>query len=161
MNVISVRVFVFIFFALLNQIAFAATNERTIDLITNYMAEWNKHAPEEASKYLSDNMEFLDASIGIPQKGRKAATDNVIKVFLTAVPDLKWKMLGEPVVQGNNISFEWEFDGTNTGSWSEGVPATNKRLTFKGVSFIRTEGGKIISQHDYYDALSFNKQLGW
>ena len=41
------------------------------------------------------------------------------------------------------------------------LKATGKPLSFEGVSFIRIKDGKIAYQGDYYDALGFNKQLGW
>lgn len=147
-------------FTLASQFA-AAAGANTEQVIKSYMQAWNDHKPDQAASYFADNGEFLDASVGTPQVGRQAANDNVIKVFIQAVPDLKWKMLGEPIVNGDNIAFEWEFTGNNTGAWGPETPATNKPLAFKGVSFIRLSDGKIASQHDYYDALGFNKQLGW
>ena len=40
------------------------------------------------------------------------------------------------------------------------VAATGKPFTLTGVSLFSIEGGKIVSQSDYYDALGFYKQLG-
>ncbi|WP_256577256.1 ester cyclase [Pseudomonas sp. C9] len=126
-----------------------------------YMSAWNRHDPDAAAQYFAEHGEFLDASVGVPKVGREAARVEVIKLFIDAVPDLKWQMVGQPIIDDNNIAFEWQFDGHNTGAWAPETPATNKPLSFKGVSFIRLKDGKIATQHDYYDALSFNKQLGW
>ncbi len=41
------------------------------------------------------------------------------------------------------------------------TPATGKPFSFNGVTFMRVENGKIVSQSDYYDGLGFQKQLGW
>lgn len=138
-----------------------AADTDPVKLINAYMAEWNKHDPAAAAAYIAEDGEFLDASVGVPQVGRDNARDKVIKVFIDAVPDMTWKMIGTPIVQGQNIAFEWRFEGTNTGAWGADTPATNRTLVFKGVSYIRIKDGKIQTQHDYYDALSFNKQLGW
>ena len=78
----------------------------------------------------------------------------VIKLFVTAAPDLTWKMRSEPIESSNGIAFEWTFAGTNTGAWGPDTPATGK-------PFRRVENGKIVNQSDYYDGLGFQKQLGW
>jgi steroid delta-isomerase-like uncharacterized protein len=131
------------------------------DTIRSYMEAWNRHDPEAAAAFIATDGEFLDSSVGVAQVGREAAKNNVIKVFISAVPDLQWKMIGKPIIQGQHIAFEWEFTGTNTGNWSEDIPATERKVSFKGVSFIQLDSSKIKTQHDYYDALSLNKQLGW
>lgn len=139
----------------------AASQNDTLGVIHDYMKAWNARDAEAAAKYFAEDGEFLDASVGTPQVGRENAKTQVIEVFMRAVPDLQWTMLGEPIVNGESIAFEWEFKGHNTGPWSPETPATQRPLSFKGVSFIRLKEGKIITQHDYYDALGFNKQLGW
>ncbi|MGH8435731.1 MAG: ester cyclase [Pseudomonas sp.] len=130
-------------------------------IVDGYMAAWNAHDVDKAATFLAEDAEYLDITVGTPQKGKAAARDNVIKVFVTAVPDLVWKMTGAPIVSEDGIAFQWVFSGTNSGAWSAETPATNKPLKFEGVSFIRIKNGKIAYQGDYYDALGFNKQLGW
>ena len=85
----------------------------------------------------------------------------VIKLFVTAAPDLTWKMRSEPIESSNGIAFEWTFAGTNTGAWGPDTPATGKPFSFNGVTFMRVKNGKIVTQSDYYDGLGFQKQLGW
>lgn len=131
-------------------------------IIQNYMAAWNEHNPDKAATYLTDDAVFYDVTVGTPQQGKIAARDNVMRVFIGAVPDLKWEMTSQPIVgKDGNIAFQWKFTGRNTGAWGEDTPATGKSLSFEGVSFIRMQGDKIVYQGDYYDALNFNKQLGW
>lgn len=130
-------------------------------VIDGYMAAWNAHDAEKASSFFAKDGVYFDATVGTPQTGREAARDNVIKVFLTAVPDAKWAMTSAPIVSADSIAFQWKFSGTNSGAWGPETPATNKPLSFEGVSFVRLKDGKIAYQGDYYDALGFNKQLGW
>lgn len=137
----------------------ATSDARTV--VDDYMAAWNAHDADKAGSYFADDGVYLDVSVGEPQRGRQAATDNVIKVFLTAVPDAKWEMRSEPVVAPDSIAFEWTFSGTNTGNWSASQKATGQKLNFKGVTLIRVKDGKIAYQGDYYDGVTFNKQLGW
>ena len=126
-----------------------------------YLAAWNAKDAEKAASYFAEDVEYFDATVGEPQKGREAARDNVIKVFMTAAPDLSWKMRGAPLVSADGIAFEWTFAGTNTGAWGPDTPATNKPFSFDGVTFMRVKDGKITYQGDYYDGLGFQKQLGW
>ncbi|WP_449433408.1 ester cyclase [Pseudomonas putida] len=157
----SIRLISLLGLMTLAQLSVAADKEQPLEIIQGYMNAWNKHDPDAAAEYISANGEFLDASVGVPKVGRETAKTEVIKVFIDAVPDLTWKMVGQPIIDGDNIAFEWQFDGNNTGAWGPQTPATHKPLSFKGVSFVRLKDGKIATLHDYYDALSFNKQLGW
>jgi steroid delta-isomerase-like uncharacterized protein len=130
-------------------------------LIADYMAAWNSHDPEQAGSFFADDGVYVDASVGSPQVGRRAAIDNVISVFMRAVPNCKWEIRGEPIATGDSIAFEWTFSGVNTGGWGGGIPATNQKLNLRGVSFVRIKDGKIAYQGDYYDAATMNKQMGW
>lgn len=125
------------------------------------MAAWNAHDADQAATFLAEDAVYFDATVGTPQNGKAAARDNVIKVFVGAVPDLKWEMTSAPIASADGIVFQWKFSGTNSGDWSAETKVTGKPLSFEGVSFIRIKDGKIAYQGGYYDALGFNKQLGW
>ena len=62
-----------------------------------YLAAWNAHDVDAAAALMADDVTYLDVTVGDPQKGRDAARDKVIKLFVTAAPDLTWKMRGEPI----------------------------------------------------------------
>jgi predicted ester cyclase len=130
------------------------------EVVEGYLAAWNSHDPEKVAPFFDKEVEYYDASVGTPQKGRDNAMKNVVEAFFAAAPDSVWKQLGDPIVDKRAIAFEWEFSGTNTGDWADGTKATGKSFTFRGVSFIRLKGKHILYQGDYYDALGFYKQLG-
>lgn len=140
-------------------LAQAASDSKAV--IDGYMAAWNAHNADKAAAFFAEDGVYFDATVGTPQKGRAAARDNVIKVFLDAVPDAKWEMTSAPIISADGIAFQWKFSGTNSGAWGPETPATDKPLSFEGVSFVRIKDGQITYQGDYYDALGFNKQLGW
>lgn len=131
------------------------------DVAKAYVAAWNEKDADKAASFFADDVEYLDVTVGAPQKGRDAARDNVIKVFLVAVPDLKWEIKGDPIASADGIAFQWTFSGTNTGAWGPDTPATNKSFSFDGVTLMRVKDGKITYQGDYYDGYGFQKQLGW
>jgi predicted ester cyclase len=68
------------------------------------------------------------------------------------------------VVQGDTTAIEWVFNGVHAGPISlRGgiVPATGRRLTLRGASFIRFDTrGLIAEERRYYDVASVLHQLG-
>ncbi|HKT60539.1 MAG TPA: ester cyclase [Gemmatimonadales bacterium] len=142
------------------QVASAQSPANPVALVDAYMAAWNAHDAARAAGYMADDVEYYDASTPTPQKGRPNAQKNVIQAFMTAAPDCRWTRTGTPVVDKNGIAFQWTFEGTNTGPWSDGTKATGKRFSFNGLTLVRIKGGKIAYQGDYYDAYGFFKQLG-
>ena len=138
-----------------------AANMSPAEVAKGYLAAWNAKDADKAASFFADDVEYLDVTVGEMQKGRDAARENVIKVFMTAAPDLKWEMNGDPIVSDDGVAFEWTFSGTNTGAWGPDTPATNKPFSFEGVTFLRVKDGKIVYQGDYYDGYGFQKQLGW
>lgn len=138
----------------------ASAADTAQSVVEAYLAAWNAHDSAKAASYFADDVTYYDASVGKPVEGKEAAKTGVIDNFLKAVPDAAWTMRGTPVVQGDRVSFEWEFTGTNTGAWSDGTAATGKKFTLIGASMFTVKDGKIATQSDYYDALGFYKQLG-
>ncbi|MBI3554422.1 MAG: SgcJ/EcaC family oxidoreductase [Elusimicrobia bacterium] len=133
-----------------------------VTFVDSYMAAWNAHDAAKAAAFFADDGVYFDTTVGTPQKGRDAVRRNVIEVFMKAAPNLTWSRDAKaPIIGPEGIAFEWSFKGTNTGAWDANTPATNKPFEFKGVSFVMIKNGKIEYQGDYYDALSFQKQLGW
>ena len=116
-----------------------------------YLAAWNAHDADAAAALMADDVTYFDVIVGKPQKGRDAARDKVIKLFVTAAPDLTFKMTGEPIESANGIAYEFTFAGTNTGAWGPDTPATGKPFSFNGVTFMRVENGKIVYQGDWYE----------
>jgi steroid delta-isomerase-like uncharacterized protein len=137
-----------------------ARAQDALAIVESYVAAWNAHDAAKAAGYLAEDVEYYDAAVGTPQRGREAARVNVIEAFMTAAPDLKWERTGEPVVTGDAVAFEWVFSGTNTGAWADGTAATGKPFSFHGLSLFRVENGEIAYQGDYYDAFGFFRQLG-
>jgi steroid delta-isomerase-like uncharacterized protein len=125
-----------------------------------YLAAFNAHDRDGAGALLDPGVLYFDATMGDTQRGRQAAVDNIVGVYLRAMPDLEWVLRSEPIAAGDGVAFEWTLTGTNTGSWM-GIPASNQRVDIKGMSFLRIKDGLIVYKADYYDAATLNKQLGW
>lgn len=138
----------------------AALAQDALAVVDTYLAAWNAHDSASAADILAENVRYYDASVGTPVEGRAAAKTQVIDAFINAVPDAVWARTGEAVVSGASIAFEWTFSGTNTGAWADGTAATDKSFVIHGMSAFRVEGGSIVYQADYYDALGFYTQIG-
>ena len=140
--------------------ATSAAEMSAAEVAEGYLAAWNAKDVEKAASFYADDVEYFDVTLGEAHKGRDEARE-VVQTFVTAAPDLKWQMKGDPIVSEDGIAFQWTFSGTNTGAWSPDTPATNKPFSFDGVTLMRVKDGKITYQGDYYDGYGFQKQLGW
>ena len=135
-----------------------ATDAMTV--VQNYLVAWNAQDAKAAANILSKNVRYYDSALGATVKGRASAKAKVIDSFMNATPDIYWDVVGFPVVSGQQVTFEWVLGGTNTGAWADGTAATNKTFRIFGMSSFTVEGDNVVKQSDYYDALSFYKQLG-
>jgi steroid delta-isomerase-like uncharacterized protein len=139
----------------------AIGSAQVVDLVDRYMGAWNAHDAAAAAAFYDDGVQYYDASTGAPVIGKAKAQSDIVQAFLTAVPDLRWtREKDRPIVGTDDVAFQWTFSGTNTGPWSDGTKATNKKFLIHGATLIRTKKGKIVYQGDYYDAHTFYKQLG-
>jgi steroid delta-isomerase-like uncharacterized protein len=61
---------------------------------------------------------------------------------------------------GDRYAFEWELEGTNTGSVA-GLPATNKQFRIRGVSIGEVDADRrIIHNRDYWNMADYLAQVG-
>ncbi len=138
----------------------AALAQDAMTVVDNYLVAWNAQNVTAAASILAEDARYYDSALGETVQGRAEAKAQVIDSFMNAVPNIYWNLVGSPVVSGQHVSFEWVLSGTNTGAWADGTPATGETFRIFGMSAFTIEGDSVASQSDYYDALSFYKQLG-
>jgi steroid delta-isomerase-like uncharacterized protein len=63
------------------------------------------------------------------------------------------------VAEGDRVMVWLTQQATHTGPWRS-IPATNKRLSYRGVACYRFAQGKIIEHRFLIDSLSFLQQVG-
>ena len=60
---------------------------------------------------------------------------------------------------GGLVALQWVLRGTNTGKLGGGTPATGRRVTLPGASFVQVEGDRIRSERTYHDRQIVDEQL--
>jgi steroid delta-isomerase-like uncharacterized protein len=76
----------------------------------------------------------------------------------SAFPDLKMTV-DMTIAEGDLVAVLWSGSGTNTGE-GNGLPATGKKLSGRGITIWRISGGKIREEWSEFDQLRILKGLG-
>ena len=95
----------------------------------------------------------------IPEVRGPDAVKQVVAAVRTAIPDIHYSIVGEPIVQGDRCSCRWTASGTHRGEFV-GIAPTGRHFTHVGTSTFRMRGGKIAECRADWDALGFMQQLG-
>jgi predicted ester cyclase len=139
----------------------AAPTSDAMAVVEGYLAGLNAHDPALAASYLTNDVVYFDASVGVNRITRDAVQEKVIEAFFTAVPDCQWtRDTTRPVITPDGIAYQWTLSGTNTGPFADGTKPTGKHFSFKGATILRLRGDKVAYEGVYYDAYGFLKQLG-
>ena len=93
-----------------------------------------------------------DQPIGIPQFKEFAHS------VLAAFPDIKVSV-EETVSEGDRSVIRWRAEMTHAGEFA-GVAPTGKKVTVRGISVMRFDGGKIAEAWDHWDQLGLLTQIG-
>ncbi len=122
-----------------------------------YLAAWS-HDLEKLMTYFPEDVVYEDAALGVVNHNktelRKFASD-----FFTAFPDTHFEFISA-VVSGNHAAVEWVMSGTQTGDMPN-MPASNKKMSVRGVSVMEIRNGKVVHDVDYWDFATFRRQLGF
>ncbi len=81
--------------------------------------------------------------------------------WLNAFPDARL-IVGNELTAGNWVVQEFMFERTHEGTLSTAgdIPATNRRLSGRGVQILRVEGDAIADTRLYFDQVQIMTQLG-
>jgi steroid delta-isomerase-like uncharacterized protein len=90
-------------------------------------------------------------------KGREAYRA-LIQTVRDGFPDIRFEILDQ-VADGDKVVNRISVTGTHDGEFN-GIPATNKKVTWSGMGLFRLEDGKITEAWSELDALGMFTQLG-
>ncbi len=107
---------------------------------------------------------YIDANIvdHTPDQGQVAGLEGIkgaFKLFRTAFPDLKFKIL-DIIITGNKAAIHCNITGTNTGEFM-GMPPTNKKVNYYQVDIVYFGKDNLATERwGYFDVMGFMNQLG-
>jgi steroid delta-isomerase-like uncharacterized protein len=93
---------------------------------------------------------------GMP--GNRTGLKQLIASFRLAFPDLHCTIEDE-IGEGNKFAALWTLRGTNKGPFLGNQP-TGRKIVAKGITFARTENGRIIENWILIDQMGMLQQLG-
>ncbi len=108
---------------------------------------WNGREPSTIDELLHDEIVHHAESGTII--GKQTFKDLLHDVFLTAFPDLRMT-LESTVAEGDEVAVRWACVGTHLGD-SLGFPASNRPVSFRGVTWIRFAEGKVVEGWDCWN----------
>ena len=126
----------------------------------DFVTAFNDHDESRIRELNAENTVF-EAPGDVHIEGREAATQYAM-AWLNAFPDARLTIKNE-LASGDWVAQEFTFEGTHeaplSGPAGE-VPATNRRLTGRGVQVFRVENDAVVDTRLYFDQVQILTQLG-
>lgn len=117
---------------------------------------WQKASPAAMDELLASNFVFNYASPGV--KSDREGYKQSVNEFFVGFPDVQFTTV-DMVAEGDKVAVHWTGRCTHKGEYM-GVAPTGKQVTWRGISIIRIEGGKIVQEVGYMNMLELMGQLG-
>ncbi|MFN0165090.1 MAG: ester cyclase [Bryobacteraceae bacterium] len=123
---------------------------------------WIEEVLNKGNLDVVDEIYAEDAVFGatlIPETRGRQAIKELVTAVRAAFPDIRYSLLGEPVVHGDRCAYRWTAGGTHGGEFL-GIAPTGSYVTHSGTGTYRVRGGKIAELWGDWDALGMMQQLG-
>jgi steroid delta-isomerase-like uncharacterized protein len=118
---------------------------------------WNERRLEYIDQVIAESHALGDPTV-LGRGVGPAAYRRQLERFLVGLPDLKLK-IDDTVSEGEKLVVFWTMTGTHRGEFL-GVPPTNKRVAFSGITINLIAEGKILESTVIWDGLGLMKQFG-
>jgi steroid delta-isomerase-like uncharacterized protein len=123
----------------------ASENEK---LVRRWFEEiWNRRRPEVAHELAA--ADCVCHSESGPLVGVEPFLEQVYQPFVAALPDVRLTVEGT-VAEGDQVVVRWVATGTHTGG-GLGIPPTGRRVTFRGMTWVRCANGKMVEGCDCWN----------
>src|SRR5688500_690538 len=139
----------------------SATGTATIDsqkgAIEKWASAWSAHDMGRLLPLFTDDVVYEDVALGVVNRGT-AELRAFAEGFLSGFPDVAFELrsIGSDGATGGA---EWVMRGTHKGDLP-GMRSTGKRIEVRGSSIFEFTGERIRRCSDYWDMVTFLKQLG-
>jgi steroid delta-isomerase-like uncharacterized protein len=130
-----------------------------IEIVRNNFNSWNRHDADAIAAAYAEGGVYVTPSVPEPLTGGVAIGD-FARVVWTIFPDFSMDLINIGDMGGGLVAIQWVAHGTNTGAFPDGTPATGRKATFPGASFVQLEEDKVRTELTYFDRLGEHKQLG-
>jgi steroid delta-isomerase-like uncharacterized protein len=111
---------------------------------------WNSRRPEAvAALFAPDGVRCVIAHPGARIEGPEAIAEHVREI-MRSCPDCTLEGRSEGALQDGRQVLEWTFRATVQEDF-QGIPGNGQDLELRGVSVIRTDGGRIAQENVYWD----------
>lgn len=125
--------------------------------IDDLVSAWNSHDPARLAAFYTPDATFEEVPLGSPLHGQAAIRAMLTGLF-TAFPDFVMTA-GNRAEHSDCLAWEWIVTGTHRAEFN-GIPATNRPVKMRGVSWCCLRGGKVAENREYWDLATLLKQLG-
>lgn len=132
-----------------------AVAEQNKDFIQSYTDDfWNTHNLAAIDTYYSRDFIMHSAN----EKRDFNQYKQLCQAYFTAFPDLHIST-SNLIAEGDKVAKTWTATGTHKDEFM-GIPATGKKLSFKGLEIFRIKDGKIAEIWIAMDQLGMLQQMG-
>ena len=122
-----------------------------------YHSVWNERRLEFIEQLIADTHALGEPTVSGRGVG-PAVYRRQVERFLAGLPDLKFSV-DDTISEGDKLVVYWTITGTHRGEFL-GVPPTNKKVSFSGITINQIANGKILESTVIWDGLGLMKQLG-
>jgi steroid delta-isomerase-like uncharacterized protein len=122
-----------------------------------YHSVWNERRLEYIPQVIAETHALEDPTVSGRGVGPDAYRKQVER-FLAGLPDLKF-VVDDTISEADKLVVYWTITGTHRGEFL-GVPATNQKVAFSGITINQIADGKILESTVIWDGLGLMKQFG-
>lgn len=130
------------------------TQERAIE---DWGRHWSSHDLDRLLPLFTDDVVYEDVTLGAVNHGQ-GELRAFAEGFFVGFPDVTFELTSR-FATGSQGGAEWVMRGTHRGDLP-GMPASGKHVEVRGASIFEFVGGRIRRCSDYWDMVTFLKQLG-
>jgi steroid delta-isomerase-like uncharacterized protein len=127
----------------------------------NFSHRWFDEVWNKQREQAIDELRHAEGrAFGFPSADSVLTTEGfkeAYRQFNSAFTDIR-VTVDEEIVDGDRIAARWTASGTHTGA-GLGIPATGRRVTFSGASFMHLLDGKMVDGWNFFDFTKVIAQL--
>ena len=132
------------------------TVEQNKEAIRRLFNMFNAHDFSRMDEVCHEDVVYRTAS-GIELRGLDAYRDAMHQLN-EGFPDFEYS-LEDIFGEGDRLHCTYRYTGTHEGEFL-GIPASNNRMDYPVASVCQFENGKLIDEFDFYDGVTFMRQVG-